>query len=278
MTTSLPTRLLALAPLVLLGTGCEVLADYLPTVAFDRLDVSAVDWDGADTEFVFRIDNPNPVEIKLARFDYALQFADVPWLEGDDPDGVVLAAGAGSEVALPVSIEFASLYDVVTATKGLDTVPFGLSGSFGFDSPAGVIDLPYNAEGGFPALRTPSFAYDKIRVDELGLTSATLALDLGVTNEHESSLIFENFDYALKLSGTSVADGVVDNLGEVLGAETGTLTIPFQIDFLDAGTAIYDAITSGEVQVGLQAATDVDTPFGIIPLSVDESGQVNVQL
>lgn len=276
--TRLPSRLLPLCPLLVLGTGCEVLSDYIPTVAFERLDVGAVDWEGADTDFVFRIDNPNPVEIKLARFDYTLQFADVPWLEGDDPDGLVLAAGTGSEMALPVSVEFASLYEVVSATKGLDTVPFGLSGSFGFDSPAGVIDLPYNAEGGFPALRTPKFAFARIRVDDLGLTGATLALDLDVTNEHGSSLIFENFDYGLKLSGIEVADGVVADLGEVLGAETGTLTLPFEVDFLEVGTAVYDAITSGEVQVGLQASTDVETPFGLVPLSLDESGQVSVQL
>ncbi len=266
------------ASLLLTGTGCEVLADYLPTVAFERLDVDAVDWEGADAEFVFRIDNPNPIEIKLARFDYALAFADVPWLEGDDPDGLILDASGGSELALPVSIEFANLYDVVQATRGLDTVPFGLQGSFGFDSPAGIVDLPYDADGGFPALRTPEVSFQKVRVENLGLTSAALALDLGIVNEHESNLIFENFDYAIELSGIDIGTGFLDLLGDVDGAETGTLSVPFEIDFLSTGTAVYDAITSGEINVGMAASTDVDTPFGAVPLSVNESGRVQVDL
>lgn len=271
-------RALLLAPVLLLSTGCEVLGDYLPTVAFDRLDVQSVDWEGADAEFVFVVDNPNPVEIKLARFDYALSFADVSWLEGDDPDGLVLAASSGSELSLPLSLEFQSLYDVVQATRGLDTVPFGLDGSFGFDTPAGIVDLPYDADGGFPALRTPSFAFSKVRVEDLGLTSATVAIDLDVDNEHGSNLVFDNFAYGIEMSGTSVGSGTIANLGTVFGAETGTLSIPIEIDFLDVGTAVYEAITTGEVNLGLQASTDVETPFGVVPLSIDESGRVDVDL
>ncbi|NOY25797.1 MAG: LEA type 2 family protein [Oligoflexia bacterium] len=272
------SRLLLVLPLLTLTTGCEVLADYLPTVSFDRLDVSAVDWNGVSANFVFKIDNPNPIQIKLARFDYALAFSDVEWLQGDDPDGLELAASGASELALPVSIEFQSLYDVVQATRGVDTIPFALSGSFGFDTPAGIVDLPYDADGGFPALRTPSIAFDKIRVDKLGWTSATLAVDLGIDNDHESTLDFTNFDYALTMGGDSVGTGFLDDLGTVDGAQTGTLSVPLTINFLTTGTAIYDAITSGQVDLGLSASTDVDTPFGIVPLSVDQSGLVSVDL
>lgn len=274
-----PTAMtLALAPALLLSTGCEVLSEYLPTIAFDRLDVDSVDWNGATADFVFRVDNPNPIEVKLARFDYSLAFADVQWLEGDDPDGLILDAEGGSELALPVTIEFETLYEVVQATRGIDTIPFGLEGSFGFNTPAGVVDLPYNADGGFPALRTPSFGFQKLRVDELDWSSATIAVDLAVDNEHESTLDFTNFNYALALDGTSVGTGFLSELGAVEGAETGTLSVPFTIDFLDAGTAIYEALTSGEVDVGLQATTDVLTPFGAVPLSVDESGRVDIDL
>lgn len=271
-------RAALLAPVLLLSTGCEVLGEYLPTVAFDRLDVQAVDWEGADADFVFVVQNPNPVEIKLARFDYDLSFAEVSWLQGDDPDGLVLGASGGSELALPLALEFQSLYDVVQATRGLDTVPFALAGSFGFDTPAGIVDLPYDADGGFPALRTPRFTFDRVRVQDLGLTSATVAIDLDVDNEHGSNLVFDNFDYAVKMSGVEVGGGFIGSLGTVLGAETGTLSVPIEIDFLSVGTAVYDAITTGQVDLGLQAATDVETPFGVVPLSVDESGRVNVDL
>ncbi len=271
-------RTLALLPLVLLGTGCEVLGDYMPTVAFERLDVRSVDWQGADADFVFKVSNPNPVEVKLARFDYRLSFADVEWLLGDDPDGLVLGAEGGSELALPVAIEFQSLYELVQATRGLDTIPFGLEGSFGFNTPAGMVDLPYDADGDFPALRTPKFSFKKLRVTELDWTEATVGLDLNVDNEHESNLVFENFGYTLKLAGSSVGTGLIPMLGAVEGAETGTLTVPLTIDFLSTGTAIYDALSGNSVSVGLSASTDVQTPFGPVPLTVDETGRVNIEL
>jgi LEA14-like dessication related protein len=275
---TIPSRLVPLLPLVVLSTGCEVLGDYLPTVSFERLDVQSVDWDGAQADFVFKVNNPNPVEVKLARFDYALSFAEVEWLVGDDADGLVLGANGGSELALPVGIEFETLYELVQATRGIDTIPFELEGSFGFDSPAGVIDLPYAADGGFPALRTPKFTFNKVRVDELTWSDATIGVDLNVDNDHASNLIFQNFDYRLKIAGEEVGTGFLADLGTVSGADTGVLTIPLTIDFLSSGTAIYEALTNDSVSLGLSAGTEVDTPFGIVPLDIDESGRVNVDL
>ncbi len=273
-----PARLLALLPLLSLTAGCEVLSEYLPTVSFERLDVQSVDWEGAQADFVFKVNNPNPVEVKLARFDYALSFAEVEWLVGDDADGLVLGANGGSELALPVGIEFETLYELVQATRGIDTIPFELEGSFGFDSPAGLIDLPYAADGGFPALRTPKFTFSKVRVDELNWTDATIGVDLNVDNEHASNLIFQNFDYRVKIAGEDVGSGFLADLGTVSGADTGVLTIPLTIDFLSSGTAVYEALTSDSVSLGLSAGTEVDTPFGVVPLEIDESGRVNVDL
>lgn len=268
-----------LAVVLLPLAACDgSLSGLTPTIAFDRLDVDAVAWDSADTQFVFRVENPNPVDITLASFDYNLAFEGVEWLSGDDPDGLELSASDASEVSLPVSLIFADLYDMVQATRGEDTVDFELAGSFGFNTPLGVIQLPYDAGGGFPALRTPTLSFNKVRVEEWGplYTSATVALDLNIDNDHESNLSFTNFDYGLSLAGVDIAAGQVANLGEVEGASTGTLSLPFEVDFLDAGTAVYEALTSSNIKVGLAATSDVDTPFGIVPLSIDESGNVQV--
>ena len=65
---------------------------------------------------------------------------------------------------------------------------------------------------------------------------------------------------------------------EVGGASDSTVSLPFTIDFLDAGFAVYDAITEGSIDVDLAAETDVITPFEdySIPLSIDETGNVQV--
>ena len=272
------TRTLLLFSALLPLTGCAELSAFLPTVDFDRLDVNAVDFDGIDSDFVFKVNNPNPIDVKLARFNYALDFGGVEWATGDDPDGLVLEAAGSSDLALPVSFSFDNLYEKVQAVRGEDNVDFGLNGSFGFNTntQAGIIDLPYDAVGDFPALRTPKFSFSDIEVTDLSFSEATIAVNLDVDNDHASNLWFTNFAYKLKLAGTKVGAGTIADLGEVDGATTGSLSIPLTIDFLDAGYAVYEAISSGSIDIGLDATTDVETPFGLVPLTLDETGNVQV--
>ncbi len=145
-----------------------------------------------------------------------------------------------------------------------------------------------DADGDFPALRTPKFTFQKIRLADISLSTASIELDLGVDNEHASNLWFTNFDYGLGLNGATVASGLIDDLGEVAGASTGeasaasigTLTLPIEIDLFSLGSAgvdIYNALVNNEpLNVDLVAATDVDTPFGVVTLSIDESGDVSI--
>ncbi|HJN75474.1 MAG TPA: LEA type 2 family protein [Myxococcota bacterium] len=273
-----------LFPLVLvpLLTACEGWEDfeldpYLPKVSFQRIDVLAVDWDGVDADFLFDVDNPNPIDVSMARFDYALAFEQVEWLSGDSPDGLVLSAEDSSELALPVSIEFESLFDMVQAVRGQDEIGFGLDGSFGFDTPVGPLDVPYDEDGGFPAPRRPGFTMNKLKLKNLNISGAELALKLDVDNEHGSNLFFENVDYQIALAGVDIGGGFIDELGSVDGATTETVSIPIEIDFLDAGVALYSVLQGEKLEVDFQADMDVDTPFGVVPLQVDQLAEIGIE-
>jgi LEA14-like dessication related protein len=278
------TLSIALSLALCFAAGCDQANPYLPSVSFDRFDVQSLDWTQISTNFVFAVENPNPIEISLARFDYTLAFDNMdPLFSGDDPDGTTLEASGDSDLALPVTLEWATLYKTIQALNGSgsltgqDTVPFALSGSFGFDTPIGIVDLPYQADGDFPALRTPGFAFDKVQLQSLGLTSADLAVQVNVSNDHASTIHFENFDYALSLEGEEVASGLLANFAGkdgVAGASTKTVDIPVTVEFISVGSAIYQLLTGGDANVNarLKATTDVDTPFGVVPLSLDQLG------
>jgi LEA14-like dessication related protein len=269
-------RLFALSVPLLLSACSD--SGYLPTVSFERLDLQHISWQDVDADFVFSVKNPNPLTIDLARFDYDLSFSGVHWVSGDNPDGLVLEASGTSEWALPTHIVFQELYDLVQATKGEDTIPFEIAGTFGFDTSIGAIDLPYRADGGFPALRTPEVGYQALRVTDIGVTTADLALDLGVTNEHGSNLWFKDFDYDVDLSSFDIGSGQVADLGEALPDKTTTLTLPFTVDLLESGMAVLDILTGNDqADLDLTASTDVDTPFGVVPLSIDEHGNVTIE-
>lgn len=262
--------------LLLPCAGCSELSEFLPTVSFDGLSIRSITFEQADVDFVFLVENPHPVRLSLASFDYALELESVPFLEGENPGGFTLEPLGGSNLVLPVSLGYENIWSTIQATRGEDIVDFLLSGGMGFDTPAGFVRLPYREAGDFPALRTPTFSFQDIRVASADLVSADLEVDLAVDNELGSTLFFQQFDYGLSLGGNRVASGLVGTF-DVDGATTGTLTLPVSVDFLSLGAGVVDAILGGgTVDVGLDATMDVDTPFGIVPLAIDESGEVAI--
>lgn len=267
----------ALIATPLMTLGCEALEEFTPTVDYDNLDVKYIDFQQIDSDFNFRINNPNPVDIELARFDYELGFEGVQWLSGDNPDGLALEAAGDSYWALPVNIGFTELFDVIDALRGEDVVDFELAGTFGFDTRIGPVDIPYDAAGDFPALRTPKFSLNRLEVGSIDWSdlfnpTVDLALLLDVDNELGSSMAFWNLDYGIDIAGTQVTTGFLADLGAVDGATSSTVEIPFDVDLGSVAGAAYDVIVNKEpASVGLDASLEVDTPFGVVPLSLDLS-------
>jgi hypothetical protein len=247
-------------------------------VSFDGLQVRSLTFEEADVDFVFQVENPNPVRLSLASFDYALELEQVPFLSGDQPGGFTLEPSGASPLVLPVSLTYADIYDTIQATRGEDVVDFLLSGAMGFDTPAGLVHLPYSEAGDFPALRPPQFSFSSVRVPDVDLLAGTadVEVDLAVDNSLGSTLFFDRFDYDLTFDGTPVASGLVADF-DAAGAETSILTLPVTVDLLSLGAGVVDALVSGgNIDLGLDATMDVDTPFGVVPLSIDETGSVAV--
>ena len=270
-------RTCLLSILLLTSMGCQEAEPFLPKVSFERLDVNSLSWTDISTDFVFQVRNPNPVKIGVQTFDYALDLADTPLLSGDNAEGFQLAAEGSSDLSLPVDLVFAETWDTVQATRGLDEVPFRLAGKFGFDTPLGRVDIPYDEDGQFPALRTPKFQFQALRVAEVTFTSATLEVDVGVDNAHGSTLFFDNFGYALTVGDADVASGLLQTFS-VDGDQEGTISLPIAVNLLSAIDIADALLTGGDLPVGLSASVDVDTPFGVLPLEVSEAGDVLLEL
>lgn len=263
----------ALSACALTLTGC---AEGMPTISFDRLDIKDIDFEQIDTDFVFKLNNPTFVGLPVSRFDYTLDFEGIDFLTGDNPEGLDVAANDATEIALPVGLTFTNIYELIEAVRGEDEIGFGLRGGFGFDTDLGPIDITYDEGGAFPALRTPTISFSKLRLANITTSDVDLELDLNIDNEHGSNLIFQNFDFSVDFAGVTVGGGAQDELGTVEGATQKTLTLPFSLNYGAALAAITAAASGERLNLGLSASTEVDTPFGIIPLSIDQSGDISV--
>jgi len=258
--------------------GCDgEFEAFVPTVRFNRLELRGIDFERIDVDFVFDVDNPNPVGMPLDRFAYALALEEIEILSGNDPDGLQLDPDAVSTLSLPVGLEFGGIYDLVQATRGLDYVGFGLKGDFGFDTDFGPVDITYDEDGTFPALRIPKVTLGKLRIPSFDAEKVDFELDFDVDNDHGSNLDLMQTDFQLSFAGVQVGRGTEDELGTVPGASSDTFTIPFQVDYIDAIDALGAAASGEKLSVDLAATVDVQTPFGPIPLTIDENGDISVE-
>jgi LEA14-like dessication related protein len=276
------------ALLPVLGSSCAKIGSledlgldaFMPTVQFKRLKVTDLDFKRIDTDFVFSIENPNPIKVKLSSFSYDLDLAGNDLINGNQQDGLALEARGESKLVFPVGVVFADLFQLVGDLKGKDSVPFAFKGKIGFNTPLGEIKIPFQDTGDFPVIHLPRVGFKAVRVGKLDLLrqTATLNVDLGLAHDGGAALAFDGFDYHIDLGGRKVAEGVLEHLASVAGGSEQVVSLPVQLNLLDLGATIVEAITKKtKLDVGLGATVSIGTPFGPVPFTIDERGNVDVK-
>ncbi|MFK7929226.1 MAG: LEA type 2 family protein [Myxococcota bacterium] len=256
------------------------LSAFTPKVSFDRIDFGKADWNGVDSDFVLKVSNPNPVGVKLARWGWDLDVAGLDFLNGTADDGTALEASAESELKIPTRLVFADLIKTAKAASGQGEVPYKLGGTMGFNTPLGVVDVPFTREGNLPTLQKPGIKVQNLRVEKLDILKGrvNLALDLGVTNKGGGTLSLSDANYKLKLGDKQVADGILTEFASVGAGESKTVSIPVGLNLVDLGSGVVKALKNkSPVPVNFGADLKVGTPLGVLPLSVNETTNAAVK-
>lgn len=250
----------------------EVLEEIRPEVHFQDLRLTALDFSGADGEFVFALDNPNGVGLNLSSFEWALAFGDVPFADGVNDEGLHIEPWGTTEITVPISVDFLDLIDLVGLADGDDQVPWTLTGAFGFDGVFDEVRVPFEHAGDFPALRRPETTLSQLRLEDIDWwgQEANLAVDLSIGNPG-GPLQVEEFFYTIELEGHEVASGWLASLSAIDAGETRELSLPIGVDLLGSAAAVVDAVLDDEagISVGFYAAADVITPFGVVPWDIE---------
>jgi len=270
--------LLSTLPIVLLGCKPPKVAipkDLLPTVVFDELKIKSIDFQGVDTSFVFKVDNPYPVGLHLSELNWDLALSGHSFLDGSKGKPIDIDANASSKVRFGVSTTYAEVFELVADAGGQDNLPYAVSGDIVIDSAVGPLTLPFAHEGDFPALHTPKLKLQALRVDNLSLTTASLALDMNLSSDQESAIGFDKLAYDISLGGKSAVSGdakppAVDGSGD--------FTLPIDIKLLSLAGTVVEALTSGgKLEVGATLDSTISTPFGGIPFTLDAEELLKVQ-
>lgn len=132
------------APLVLLAS-CTVWKK--PSVAFEGISLHGLSQDGASLEVRLRVENPNSYRLVVKHLSYRLAVAGAAVGGGETDSDVAVEGKSGSDVALPVSLDWRELKG-----KGLDFllsggVDYSIEGEITFSTPIGTFQRPYGHSG-----------------------------------------------------------------------------------------------------------------------------------
>lgn len=252
-------RSAVLVTMTLLAVGCAQLREFLktavktPSFTFNRLSLDEVSLAGLTLDTVWSLGNPNAVSVSLASVDYALFIEDKQVVAGAPKAGLQLAANASTDLHFPASFKFQDVVAVVDTFLNKDRATYRAEGSLGVQTPIGVIRLPIVKSGDFEVPKIPNVAFGNPRVSGLSMQGVTLEFPLTVTNRNTFALPVGEVVGQLTLAGSNVGTLSTGALGALEGKVTKTVTLPLTVNFLSAGTGIFNAVQRGNAQVQFNA-------------------------
>lgn len=254
--------------------GCAALKESVKKPRVDLLDVRVTDMSltGATLAFDLDVQNPNPLGLSMQGFTYKLDLGGETLLTGTDKQKLHVGANQTSKVTVPLSLDFNKVYKSLASLKGKDTVKYHVSG----DAKFGLFSVPYDKTGTLPLPQLPEVSLQGVRVQQLTLSGAQLALDLRVKNANRFPIRFSGLDYQLKLGDAPLLEGQSSQAFAVEPNQSGVLRLPINIGYRRMAD-LTQVLQGGSLPVSFRGSVkvpagnkNVTVPYswnGTVPLS-----------
>jgi LEA14-like dessication related protein len=261
------SMLVGLATLAVLSTtGC---AFQKPTLKFKTAQLQDVDLEGTTLNLVYTLKNPNPIGLQLASASYALEVEGHQVVSGKPPHGLAVKAASSTDLIFPAKIKFKDIASVVQVFLEKDTASYRASGEIGVQTPIGVIKLPLSYQSTFPVPKVPSFKFQSPKIQNISLTGARISFPVLITNRNKFALPLGAFSAGFSVAGVKVGSAAASMPKEFAAGQGQVVEMPVDIDFLQAGAAVANAIRNKRAQVKLDGALKSGTLS--LPINLSEN-------
>lgn len=271
--------------LLLTGVGCTAIERETerrtPSASIESARIAGFDFDTAQLLVDLRVDNPNPVAVRVAGFDYELRLNGQRALAGDSAERAEIPARGNGNVTVPITLTYRDLARRVADLRDRDTIDYAIDLGIIVDVPLlGERRLPASASGTLPVPQRPGITVNDLRVEQLNLRGARLALDVTVSNPNTFELALGALRYQLNINGHEWTTGALDRLPRIDAGESRTLSIPVDLDFAAIGSGVRQMLISGSRADydlnGQLTGTAGEELLGDFELSFEESGTAGI--
>ena len=277
------TPLLAL--FVLFIASCSALKD-LASVQKPKLSVTDAKISDAsltDLELTFdvEVDNPNAVSINLASYNYDFLISDRTFVNGNQSLGTTILSNNKSIVQIPVRFTYEDLFKTFSDIRDKDETNYELKSVIGVDLPVlGFTEIPLEKSGTFPVIKKPTVSASRLTVKNISFTNADLELVLNIENPNAFGISLKDTDYSISINGLKSISGKSLNPIVIKEKNSGTITVPVSLNFIQLGRSAYNLITSDQpMEYTLSGSTEIESPLPFFKTSsynFDRSGNVNI--
>lgn len=271
--------------LLLTGAGCTAIEREAerrtPSASIESARITGFDFEAARLLVELRVDNPNPVAVRVAGLDYELRLNGQRALTGDSAERAEIPARGTGNVTVPITLTYRDLAERVGDLRDRDTIDYAIDLGIVVDVPLlGERRLPASASGTLPVPQRPDIALNDLRIERLDLSGARLALDVTVSNPNTFELVLGTLGYQLSINGREWATGAIERLPRVGAGERSALSIPIDLDFSAIGSGVRQMLISGGRAdydlSGLLTGTAGENLLGDFELSFQDSGAASL--
>ena len=247
-------------------SGCAELLNLLqmssikkPTAAITDTKINGLSFSKIDLLFDVKIDNPNNVAVDLAGLDYDLKINNKGLVSGDQKEPLSITAMGNSNVQIPLSINYNDLYQAIKSISEQDKSEYAFSAGLSFNLPVlGNVRVPISASGSIPLLKLPKIKLNKIALQSYSWSSASLELDMEISNPAGIGLILDKLNYGLNIAGNSWVDGIITEKISLEPNGEKTVKVPFKLNFVEMGRSLYDIVVGdAELNYTFNGSADV---------------------
>jgi len=249
-----------------------------PKARITSTRLSDIDFERAKLLVGLAVENPLPFDIPLSGIEYEIMTEGRKLLGGKSERRERIRAESESEVTLPVDIVFADLLAALGDVEAGTVIPYTAMLSLGVDVPgAEALRVPIRKEGKLPIPAMPSIDIRDLRLDELSMDAAKLALELEIGNRNQFELGLSSLGYALSLAGFEVGRSTVDEKVNLAPGGSDRVTIHMGFAPKKLGLALFSALLQGKAPYKLEGMAHFDSPFGELDMPFRKEGEAGLR-
>jgi LEA14-like dessication related protein len=193
----------------------------------------ALDAFGVTVEVRGQLENPNPVDLPVSAFDFAIALGGKSIDSGRLDSHQVLPAGGTIDFAVPARLHWSRVPETVLLLANRRSLDLRVTGAAHL---RGGHQLPWGGDATVAMPDLPGLELEKSRVRESNLMHTSVELTVRVRNPNDFPLPVGKLHFDLLVSGSEVAEAVSHALEEV--PAHGEVMVLIPVKFSPAGTAL----------------------------------------